>query len=63
MYGCESWTTKKAECQQVMPSNYGARDNSWESFGQQGDQPVNPKGNQSWMFIGKTDAEVEAPIL
>ena len=26
-------------------------------------QPVNPKGNQSWIFILKTDAEVEAPIL
>ena len=26
-------------------------------------QPVHPKGNQSWMFIGKTDAEVETPIL
>ena len=26
-------------------------------------QPVNPKGNQSWMFIGRTDAEAEAPIL
>ena len=26
-------------------------------------QPVNPKGNQSWIFIGKTDAETEAPIL
>ena len=26
-------------------------------------QPVNPKGNQSWIFIGRTDAEVEAPIL
>ena len=25
-------------------------------------QPVNPKGNQSWIFIGKTDAEAEAPI-
>ena len=24
---------------------------------------VNPKGNQSWMFIGRTDAETEAPIL
>ena len=24
---------------------------------------VNPKGNQSWVFIGSTDAEVEAPIL
>ena len=26
-------------------------------------QPVNPKGNQSWIFIGRIDAEVEAPIL
>ena len=26
-------------------------------------QPVHPKGNQSWVFIGRTDAEVEAPIL
>ena len=26
-------------------------------------QPVNPKGNQSWIFIERTDAEAEAPIL
>ena len=26
-------------------------------------KPVNPKGNQPWMFIGRTDAEAEAPIL
>ena len=26
-------------------------------------QPVNPKGGQSWIFIGRTDAETEAPIL
>ena len=26
-------------------------------------QPVNPKGNQSWIFIGRTDAEAKAPIL
>ena len=26
-------------------------------------KPINPKGNQSWIFIGKTDAEVDAPIL
>ena len=26
-------------------------------------QPVNPKGNQSWMFIGRTDIEAETPIL
>ena len=26
-------------------------------------KPVNPKGNQPWIFIGKTDAEAEAPVL
>ena len=26
-------------------------------------QPVNPKGNQSWIFIGRTDAEAETPLL
>ena len=26
-------------------------------------QPVNPKGNQSWVFIGRTDAEAETPIV
>ena len=26
-------------------------------------QPVNPKGNQPWILIGRTDAETEAPIL
>ena len=26
-------------------------------------EPVNPKGNQSWIFIGKTDIEAETPIL
>ena len=28
-----------------------------------GIQPINPKGNQSWIFIGRTDAEAEAAIL
>ena len=26
-------------------------------------QPIHPKGNQSWIFIGRTDAEPETPIL
>ena len=40
--------------------NCGTGENSWESLGLQGD-PTSPKGNQSWIFIGKTDAE--APIF
>ena len=34
-----------------------------ESLGLQGDPTVSPKGDQSWVFIGRTDAEAEAPIL
>ena len=43
--------------------NCGVREGSWEYLGLQGDLPVNPKGNQSWIFIGRTDAEADAPIL
>ena len=42
--------------------NYGVED-SWESLGLQESKPVHPKGNQSWIFIGRTDAEAETPIL
>ena len=34
-----------------------------EFLGQQGTQPVHPKGDQSWVFIGRTDIEAETPIL
>ena len=36
--GCESWTIKKAECQEVMLSNCGVEEESSESLGLQGDQ-------------------------
>jgi len=38
-------------------------EDSWESLGLQGDLTSQSKGNQSWIFIGKTDAEAETPIL
>ena len=43
--------------------NSGAKEDSWESLGLQGDQASQSKGNQYWIFIGMTDAEVEAPIF
>ena len=43
--------------------NCGVGEDSWESFGQQGVQPVHPKGDQSWVFIERTDVEAETPIL
>ena len=46
-----------------MLSNCGAEEESWESLDRKEIKPVNPKGNQSWIFIGRTDAKTEAPIL
>ena len=46
-----------------MLSNYGAREDSWESLDRTAIKPVNPKGNQPWMFIGRTDTKAETPIL
>ena len=61
MYGCESWTVKKAVTEELMLLNCGVRD-SWESLGQEKIKPVNPKGNQSGIFIRKTDAKTEAKM-
>ena len=41
MYGCESWTVKKAECRELMPLNCGVGEDSGESLGLQGD-PTSP---------------------
>ena len=46
---------------ELMLSNCGAEEDSWESLKEI--KTVNPKGNQPWIFIGRTDAEAEAPIL
>ena len=63
MYGCESWTIKKAECRGIDAFELWC----WRRLESPLDckeiQPVHPKGDQSWIFIGKTDAEAEAPIL
>ena len=47
--------------EELMLLNCGVGEDSWES--KKEIQPVNAKGNQSWMFIGRTDAEAETPIL
>ena len=41
MYGCESWTVKKAECKELMLLNCGVGEDSCESLGLQGD-PTSP---------------------
>ena len=43
--------------------NCGFGEDSWESLDCKEIQPVNPKGNKSWMFMGRTDVEAETPIV
>ena len=63
MYGCESRTINKAEHQRTDVFKLWC----WKILKYPLDckkiQPVNPKGNQPWIFIGRTEAEAEAPIL
>ena len=42
--------------------NYGARETLESLLDSKEIKPINPKGNQTWIFIGRTDAEAEAPI-
>ena len=64
MYGCESWAIKKAEHRRIWCFWTVVLEKTLESpMDGKEIQPVNPKGNQSWIFIGRTDAEAEAPIL
>ena len=63
-YGCESRTIKKAEHQKNWCFWTVVLEKTLESPLDYKDiKPVNPKGNQCWIFIGKTNAETDAPIL
>ena len=59
MYGCESWTVKKADRQRIDAFEPWC----WRRLLRVEIQPVHPKGDQSLMFIGRTHAEAETPIL
>ena len=64
MYGCESWTVKKGECRKIDAFELWCWRRLFESpLDCKEIQPVHPKGDQSWVFIGRTDAEAEGPIL
>ena len=62
-YGCESWTIKKAECWRIGTFELWC----WRRLESPLDckevNPFNPEGNQSCIFIGRTHAEAETPIL
>ena len=62
MYRCERWPIKNAECQRIDTFELWCwrRLSPWDH---KVIKSVNPKGIQTWIFIGRTDAEAEAPIL
>ena len=63
MYRCESWNTKKAECQRTGASEMWCWGRLQSYLDNKEIKPVNLKGNQPSIVIGKTDAEAEALIL
>ena len=71
MCRCKSWTRKKAERQRIDAFElwywrrlFRVQEKTLESpLDYKQIQPINPKGNQSWIFIGRTDAKAETPVL
>ena len=63
MYGCESWTVKKAEHRRIDAFELWCWRRLESSLDCKKIQLVHPKGDQSWVFIGRTDVEAETPIL
>ena len=61
MYGCESWTVKKAEHRRI--DAFELEKTLESPLDCKEVQPVHPKGDQSWVFFGRNDAKAETPIL
>ena len=63
MYRCESWTIKKAEHQRIDAFELRCWKGLESPLDYKEIKPVNPKGNQPWMFTGRTEEEAETPIF
>ena len=63
MYGCESWTIKRAEHWRIGAFELMLEKTLESPLDCKEIQPGHPKGNQSWIFIGKINTEAEAPII
>ena len=63
MYGCESCTIKKAEHRRIDAFQLCLEKTLESPLNSKGIKSVNPKGNQSWIFIERTDAKAKTPIL
>ena len=62
-YGCETCTIKKAECQRIDAFKLWCCRRLLRALDSKEIKRVNPNGKQSWIFIGRTEAKVKAPIL
>ena len=54
---------RRLSAEELMPLNYGAGEDSWESLGLQGDPPVYSEGDQPWEFFERTDAKAQTQVL
>ena len=63
MDGCKSWTIKKAEHRRIDAFELWCWRRLLSPLDCKEIQPVHPKGDQCWVFIGRTDAEAEFSIL
>ena len=63
MYGCESWTIKKAECRRLDAFELVLEKTLESPLDCKEIQPFCPKENQSWVFTARTDVQAETPIL
>ena len=63
IYRCESWNIKKAEHWRIDAFELWCWRRLLSPLDWKEIQLVNPKGNQSWIFIGRNDAEPETPVL
>ena len=63
IYGCESWTLKKAEHQRIDAFELWCWRRLDSPLDCKESQPVHPEVNQSRIFVGRTDAEAKTPIL
>ena len=63
MYGCESWTVKKAERQRIDASELWCWKRLLSPLDCKEIQPVHSKGDQPWVFFGRNDAKAETPVL
>ena len=63
MYRCKSWTVKKAERRIIDAFELWLEKPLESPLDCREIQPVHPEGDQPWVFIGRTDAEAETPIL